>query len=75
LRSNIGLELAKGTETPPDIGKHPDLRQELHEKDEVVLTTDRNERGIWREPIAPCKYNMNFLALTPYLVPTSANHY
>jgi len=36
LRSNIGLELAKGTETPPDIGKHPDLRQELHEKDEVV---------------------------------------
>jgi len=72
LRSNIGLELAKGTETPPDIGKHPDLRQELHEKDEVVLTTDRNERGIWREPIAPGKYNMNFLALTPYLVPTSA---
>ncbi len=72
LRSNIGLELAKGTETPPDIGKYPDLRQVLHEKDEVVLTTDRNERGIWREPIAPGKYNMNFLALTPYLVPTSA---
>ena len=72
LRSNIGLELSKDKETPPEMGKHLNLRQELHEKDEVVLTTDRNERGIWREPIAPGKYNMNFLALTPYLVPTSA---
>lgn len=45
-------ELAKDKETPPEMGKHLNLRQELHEKDEVVLTTDRNERGIWREPQA-----------------------
>jgi len=29
-------------------------------------------RGIWKEPVAPGKYNINPLAFTPYLVPTSA---
>ncbi|NJD54078.1 MAG: hypothetical protein FIB07_14580 [Candidatus Methanoperedens sp.] len=72
LRSNIGLELAKEPETPPEMDKKLNLRQEIHEKDEVVLTTDKNQRGIWREPVAPGKYNLNFLAFTPYFVPTSA---
>lgn len=72
LRSNIGLELAKDSETPPEMDSKFNLRQEIHEKDEVVLTTDKNQRGIWREPVAPGKYNLNFLAFTPYFVPTSA---
>lgn len=72
LRSNVGKELAKTTELPIDIEKVPDFRQEVHEKDEVVLTTDKNERGIWEKPVAPGKYNMNPLAFTAYLVPTSA---
>ncbi len=72
LRSNIGLELAKDSETPPEMDSKLNLKQEIHEKDEVVLTTDKNQRGIWREPVAPGKYNLNFLAFTPYFVPTSA---
>lgn len=72
LRSNIGLELAKGTEGPAPTDKEPDLKQPIHEKEEVILTTDRNQRGIWKEPVAPGKYNMNPLAFTAYKVPTSA---
>jgi regulator of protease activity HflC (stomatin/prohibitin superfamily) len=72
LRSNIGLELAKSEAMPKDIEKEPSFRQEVHEKDEVVLTTDINQRGIWEKPIAPGIYNLNYLALTPFLVPTSA---
>src|SRR5205814_6011130 len=33
---------------------------------------DRNRRGIWRNPVAPGKYNLNRVAFTAYLVPTSA---
>lgn len=72
LRSNIGIELAKSKELPPDMEKEPGFKQEVHEKDEVILTTDVNQRGIWEKAVAPGKYNLNYLALTPYLVPTSA---
>lgn len=72
LRSNVGKELAKATGEPVGVDKEPGFKQDVHEKDEVVLTMDRNERGIWEKPIAPGKYNMNPLAFTPYLVPTSA---
>ena len=72
LRSNIGLELVKTKELPADIDKEPSFNQEVHEKDEVILTTDVNQRGIWEKAVAPGKYNLNYLALTPYLVPTSA---
>jgi len=72
LRSNIGLELVRDKALPPPMDQEITLGQEVHERDEVVLTTDRNERGIWREPVAPGKYNLNPLAFTAYLVPTSA---
>lgn len=72
LRSNVGKELAKTANVPVDVDKEPGFRQEVHEKDEVVLTIDRSERGIWEKPVAPGKYNMNPLAFTAYLVPTSA---
>lgn len=71
LRSNIGLELAKSSK-PSDMEQVSSFKQEVHEKDEVVLTTDVNQRGIWEKPVAPGIYNLNYLALTPFLVPTSA---
>lgn len=71
LRSNIGLELAKSSK-PSEMEQDSSFKQEVHEKDEVVLTTDVNQRGIWEKPVAPGIYNLNFLALTPFLVPTSA---
>lgn len=72
LRSNIGIELTKTKELPQDMEKEPGFKQEVHEKDEVILTTEVNQRGIWEKAVAPGKYNLNYLALTPYLVPTSA---
>jgi hypothetical protein len=39
---------------------------------ETLLILDKNMRGIWKEPIAPGTYNLNPLAFTAYLVPTSA---
>lgn len=72
IRSNVGEELAKSSGLPSEVDKEPSFRQEVHEKDEVVLTTDKNQRGIWEKPVAPGKYNLNPLAFTAYLVPTSA---
>jgi len=72
IRSNVGEELSKSPTMPAEMDKEPTFRQEVHEKDEVVLTTDKNQRGIWEKPIAPGKYNLNPLAYTAYLVPTSA---
>lgn len=72
LRSNVGKELTKTTQRPVDVDKEPGFKQEIHEKEEVVLTMDKNERGIWEKPVAPGKYNMNPLAFTAYFVPTSA---
>lgn len=74
LRSNIGTELGKEEKTavPDKVPKKPNLEQTLHEEQEVVLTTDKNERGIWIKPIAPGKYNLNSLAFDAYPVPTSA---
>lgn len=72
LRSNVGLELAKQEIKIATTGEEPSLGHDIHEKEEVVLTTDKNQRGIWEKPVAPGKYNMNPLAFTAYLVPTSA---
>ncbi len=72
LRSNVGKELTSTGKLPADIDKDPNYKQPIHEKEEVILTTDKNERGIWAEPIAPGKYNLNPLAFTAFLVPTSA---
>jgi uncharacterized membrane protein YqiK len=72
LRSYIGKELVKERETPKPTTKKPDFEQPIHEVEEVILTTDKNERGIWKDPVAPGKYNLNPLAFTIYPVPTSA---
>ncbi len=85
LRSNVGLELEKKEGSPiPNVGavgpvsaatpskQLVDLNQPVHEDIETLLILDKNMRGIWKEPIAPGKYNLNPLAFTAYLVPTSA---
>lgn len=72
LRSNIGLDLAKEEVTPKPTSRKPGFDQPIHESEEVVLTSDKNQRGIWCEPVAPGKYNLNTLAFSAYMVPTSA---
>jgi regulator of protease activity HflC (stomatin/prohibitin superfamily) len=85
LRSNVGMELEKVAGSPiPNVGavgpaspaapsKQPvELGQPVHEDVETLLILDKNMRGIWKEPLAPGKYNLNPLAFTAYLVPTSA---
>jgi uncharacterized membrane protein YqiK len=72
VRSNVGSELEKSDVLPVETIPSFDLKQPIHESGEVVLVTDRNLRGIWREPIAPGRYNINPYAFTRYFVPTSA---
>ncbi|MCX7005794.1 MAG: SPFH domain-containing protein, partial [Kiritimatiellaeota bacterium] len=78
LRSNVGLDLEKkaGAPGPTDSGtpgkQSLELGQPVHEEVESLLILDKNMRGIWKEPIAPGTYNLNPLAFTAYLVPTSA---
>jgi hypothetical protein len=71
IRSNVGIELERSVEKPID-SESSNLKDKVHADVERLLTTDKYTRGIWREPIAPGKYNLNPLAFTPYLVPTSA---
>ncbi|MCI4357878.1 MAG: hypothetical protein L3J95_05920 [Thermoplasmata archaeon] len=72
LRSNLGEELERSDIHPTPISDTPDFDQTVHSAVETLLTSDRNKRGIWRNPIAPGKYNLNRVAFTAYLVPTSA---
>lgn len=78
LRSNVGMDLETNKGSPiPNVGSpgpaEPVLiDQPVHEEAESLLILDKNMRGIWKEPIAPGKYNLNPLAFTAYLVPTSA---
>jgi len=72
LRSNIGPELSESTLPQDPVKEDKSFKHEMNEKEEVLLTTDVNHRGIWEKPVGPGIYNLNFLALTPYLVPTSA---
>ncbi len=85
LRSNVGMELEKKLGSPiPNVGavgpvsvvtpskQLVEIGQAVHEDVETLLILDKNMRGIWKEPVAPGKYNLNPLAFTPYLVPTSA---
>jgi uncharacterized membrane protein YqiK len=69
--SSVGKELASSP-MAPSISVTPDLSQPLHEAVESLLITDRNERGIFRDPIAPGTYNLNMIAYKAELVPTSA---
>jgi len=85
LRSNVGqmLEVKEGSPIPnvgavgPAQIEDPEkqivvISQPVHEEAESLLILDKNMRGIWKEPMAPGKYNLNPLAFTAYLVPTSA---
>ena len=72
LRSNIGQELVRDKTVPHGMVESPDLQQQIHEREEVVLNAEKLERGIWREPVAPGKYNLNPLAFSAFPVPTSA---
>jgi uncharacterized membrane protein YqiK len=72
IRSNVGLDLEKSADGPTISTGEGKLSGPIHEDVEKVLIADRYTRGIWKEPVAPGKYNLNTLAFTPYIVPTSA---
>ncbi|HJW29105.1 MAG TPA: SPFH domain-containing protein, partial [Saprospiraceae bacterium] len=72
IRSNVGLELERASEGPGKSTGEGRLCGPIHEDVEMILITDKYTRGIWREPIAPGKYNLNTIAFTAYQVPTSA---
>ncbi len=72
IRSNVGLELERAPEGPKPPTGEGKLGGVIHEDVEKILSTDKYTRGIWRDPIAPGKYNLNTIAFTPYSVPTSA---
>jgi regulator of protease activity HflC (stomatin/prohibitin superfamily) len=68
----VGLELERAPEGPGRSTGEGKLGGPIHEDVEKILITDKYTRGIWREPIAPGKYNLNAVAFTAYQVPTSA---
>ena len=72
IRSNVGLELERASEGPDKTTGEGKLGGPIHEDVEKILIIDKYTRGIWREPIAPGKYNLNTIAFTSYQVPTSA---
>jgi uncharacterized membrane protein YqiK len=76
LRSNVGAELVTSTTRPGPVGtpERSITGQLVHDSVEMLtpLTSDRLTRGIWDQPLAPGKYNLNPDAYTPYSVPTSA---
>jgi len=72
IRSNVGLELERSTEGPDDTTGEGRFCGPIHEDVEKILITNKYTRGIWREPIAPGKYNLNAIAFSAYHVPTSA---
>jgi regulator of protease activity HflC (stomatin/prohibitin superfamily) len=71
IRSNVGLELEKSGGAKPTAAE-PKFTGPIHEDVEKILITDKYARGIWVEPIAPGKYNLNTIAFSVYPVPTSA---
>jgi regulator of protease activity HflC (stomatin/prohibitin superfamily) len=72
IRSNVGMELEKAIEGPRPVMAGGKFAGPIHEDVERLLIQDKYTRGIWRDPIAPGKYNLNTVAFTPYQVPTSA---
>lgn len=72
IRSNVGAELEHTVRRPTGAMPKGSLKGTLHDNIETLLTTDKFTRGIWEEPVAPGKYNLNPIAYTPYMVPTSA---
>ena len=72
IRSNVGLDLDRAPEEPAGTTGEGKLAGPIHEDVEKILITDKFTRGIWREPVAPGKYNLNTIAFSVYQVPTSA---
>ena len=72
IRSNVGLELERTPQGPEDATIEGKLAGPIHEDVEKILITNKFTRGIWREPVAPGKYNLNAIAFSVYQVPTSA---
>ena len=72
IRSNVGLELERAVEGPRPTTGEGKFVGPIHEDVERILINDKLTRGIWKEPIAPGKYNLNTIAYTAYPVPTSA---
>jgi regulator of protease activity HflC (stomatin/prohibitin superfamily) len=72
IRSNVGLDLERVLEGPKGATGEGKFAGPIHEDVEKILITDKYTRGIWKDPIAPGKYNLNTIAFTPYQVPTSA---
>ena len=69
IRSNVGEELEKSQ--VPGMSSGSTMDEDIHEA-ETLLVTDKSTRGIWKDPVAPGKYNLNTIAYTAYPVPTSA---
>lgn len=69
--SSVGRDLERG-EVPPSITTDPGLHQLPNEPGETPLITDKEERGILKDPVAPGSYNLNTLAYRTEFVPTSA---
>jgi uncharacterized membrane protein YqiK len=69
--SSVGQELSKSP-LAPMVSETPNLNQPIHESVESLLITDKNQRGILKDPVAPGKYNLNQIAYNVELVPTSA---
>ena len=75
LRSNVGVEIDRSSIAlgpRPSVPSDTGFDQTIHSDVETLLTNQRNTRGIWLQPVAPGKYNLNRSAYTAYLVPTSA---
>jgi regulator of protease activity HflC (stomatin/prohibitin superfamily) len=72
IRSNVGLELERAPEGPDKATGEGRLSGPIHEDVEKILIINKYTRGIWRDPVAPGKYNLNTIAFSAYQVPTSA---
>jgi|WetSurMetagenome_2_1015567.scaffolds.fasta_scaffold08274_4 regulator of protease activity HflC (stomatin/prohibitin superfamily) len=70
--SSVGEELERVTEPAPKIAQPGSLDHPPVTAREIVLVTDKNQRGILKDPVAPGKYNLNTIAYRAELVPTSA---
>jgi regulator of protease activity HflC (stomatin/prohibitin superfamily) len=72
IRSNVGLELERTADGPSGTTGEGKFSGPIHEDVEKLLIIDKYTRGIWRDPVAPGKYNLNTIAFSAYQVPTSA---
>ncbi|MCI4323962.1 MAG: hypothetical protein L3K03_08135 [Thermoplasmata archaeon] len=76
LRSNVGEELVRPRDRPTPVGTSERAIDSapIHDASETLLplTDDKGTRGIFRNPLAPGRYNLNPVAYTAYIVPTNA---